>query len=513
MSGQDATSLLARLKATGRLPSPAGVALRVLELCRCEDSDIQEIADTIMADPALAGRLLRYANSAAVGAAHEVKSVREAVLLMGLRAVKLTALGFSLAVPESKPRCPGFDFKCFWIESFITAVIARHLAAGHFKVDREESFTAGLLAGMGRLALAHGLPEKYNEILEAAAGDRPLEEVEREALGVDHREFGAQLLADWRLPEVLVNGVKHQGRPEKAPRGAQALARTILAAGRLTPLFVAGGLRRARPQELAAARDIVENTLKLDKETWKRTTDQILSDYQQVIEIFEFEFDGEVSVLGLYAEAQEEASRVGIVAQLEQNRTLETNKELLRRATTDALTGIANRAKFDDRLDEAIKGLRRGHGDLVLILFDIDHFKKFNDTYGHEVGDLVLKRVARVAETSLREVDLVARYGGEEFAVLAPHTDARGACTIAARLRMRMAGLSVDVNGEKLSVTVSVGLVVTSDYPTPPTAEQLVREADEQLYLSKKNGRNTWSYRGRTATRDAGADRSQSGAA
>ncbi len=121
MTSTQATSLLSRLKASRRLPSPAGVAIRVLELCRRQDSESQEIAEVIMSDPALSGRLLKYANSAAVGVGRDVTSVRDAVLIMGLRAVKLTALGFALARPESKPNCPAFDFKRFWIESFLAA--------------------------------------------------------------------------------------------------------------------------------------------------------------------------------------------------------------------------------------------------------------------------------------------------------------------------------------------------------------------------------------------------------
>ena len=143
MASEDCNAILSRLRGSKRLPSPTGVAIRVLELCRREDSESQEIADVIMSDPALSGRLLKYANSPAVGVGREVTSVRDAVLIMGLRAVKLTALGFSLVRPESKPICPGFDFKRFWLESFLTAVIARYLAAEHFNVDREEAFSAG----------------------------------------------------------------------------------------------------------------------------------------------------------------------------------------------------------------------------------------------------------------------------------------------------------------------------------------------------------------------------------
>ena len=218
-------------------------------------------------------------------------------------------------------------------------------------------------------------------------------------------------------------------------------------------------------------------------------------------------------MLSLYADAQEEATRVGIVAQLEQNKTLEVNRQLHHRATTDGLTGIANRAKFEDKLEEVVRGLQRGHGHFVVILFDIDHFKRFNDTYGHETGDQVLKNVARTAQVSLRDVDLAARYGGDEFVILAPRTDRAGACIIAERLRRRVHDLCLEVNGQALSVTVSLGLVATADYEQALTAERIMSDADKQLYLAKERGRNIWYYRGRSLTRDADGGGSSAGAA
>jgi diguanylate cyclase (GGDEF)-like protein len=217
-------------------------------------------------------------------------------------------------------------------------------------------------------------------------------------------------------------------------------------------------------------------------------------------DLFNIELDNSASMLDLYAEAQEEASRVGIVAQLEQNRTMEANKELLRRATTDGLTGISNRARFDERLAEAIDAVGKDGPDFAIVMFDVDHFKKFNDTYGHEAGDAVLKRVALAAQGTLRQTDMLARYGGEEFVVLSPGADRKSACVLTARIARAVERLSVDYGGEQLRVTVSAGFALSSDYDVPPAPEQIVGDADKQLYLSKRAGRNTWSYLGRTAS-------------
>jgi diguanylate cyclase (GGDEF)-like protein len=331
-------------------------------------------------------------------------------------------------------------------------------------------------------------------------------EAERDLLGIDHVQFGAQLLEEWGLPEVLVGTVRLQVAPPESQQGntrVEALAQVVRLATQLAPVFAGADGLTAEQRQIA--RDAVTKELKLDEESWQRIADEILSDYYQVAELFDAKLDGPASVIDLYAEAQEEATRVGMVAQLERTRALEENKDLLQRATTDALTGIANRAKFDERLREAVAGTRRGHGHFALLMFDVDHFKKFNDTYGHDGGDVVLKQVACTVKGVLRDVDLLARFGGEEFMILAPHTDQRGACIIAARVRRCVDDLRIRNNGQTLHVTVSVGLALTSDYPEAPDAEQIVSDVDKQLYLSKKAGRNTWSYRGRSASEIAGA--------
>ncbi|HYE02130.1 MAG TPA: GGDEF domain-containing protein [Phycisphaerales bacterium] len=493
----DTRSLFARLKQARRLPTPPGTAIRVIELCRRDQTEVQEIADAIMCDPVLSARLLKFANSAATGHAREILSIRQAVMLLGLRSVKLAALGFSIAPPEPSGSCGGFDLSEFWAASCATAVVSRHLAGERFGLDREEAFTAGLLSGIGRLAMARGVPDDYASVMAGNPVGTELVKAEREIIGIDHAELGSQILQDWQLPSVLVGAVAYQYEPDKAPEPARPLATLVNVAGALAPILAEAS---PSPASQARAREAVEQTLGLDKAAWNAAAESMNSELAKMAEVFNVKLpDG--GMHDLYAEAQEEATRAGMVAQLERTIAVRDAEELLKRATTDALTGIANRAKFDERLAEMVRGLRRAHGDFALILFDIDHFKKFNDTWGHKTGDLVLTRVARCVASSLRDVDLVARYGGEEFAVLTPATDRRGACLLAARLCKAVEDLRVQVQDEVLSVTISAGAVSTSDYQTSAAdPERLVADADAQLYLSKSAGRNTWSYRGVSAS-------------
>ncbi|MEV6300737.1 diguanylate cyclase [Actinoplanes sp. NPDC051861] len=157
-----------------------------------------------------------------------------------------------------------------------------------------------------------------------------------------------------------------------------------------------------------------------------------------------------------------------------------------RAAVTDGLTGLHTRRHFTDALAvECSRAARTGYG-VGLLVIDVDHFKRVNDTYGHPAGDRVLQEVARRLATGSRAGTVVARYGGEEFVVLAPHTDAGELLALAERLRLLVAGLPVDAGENLLSVTVSIGAACAS-HPDP---ESLMRDADAALYSAKEAGRN-----------------------
>jgi len=159
-----------------------------------------------------------------------------------------------------------------------------------------------------------------------------------------------------------------------------------------------------------------------------------------------------------------------------------------RLATTDGLTGLTNHRTFQARLDERLAEAQRYGRRLSLLLCDIDHFKTVNDTYGHPVGDQVLRGVAALLGKEARTTDLVARYGGEEFAIVMPETDAAGAHVIAERIRERVAERVFDAELGPLRVTLSIGLATFPDDAQRKAA--LVAQADGCLYAAKRGGRN-----------------------
>ena len=163
-------------------------------------------------------------------------------------------------------------------------------------------------------------------------------------------------------------------------------------------------------------------------------------------------------------------------------------EEVNKRARTDALTGLPNRGAFDDSLEYLLKQADRNGRQLSLIMADVDHFKKVNDTWGHDAGDAVLKWIAKTIVATKRAVDIAARFGGEEIAVLLPETDLSGAREVAERMRKAVESLPVHVAGEEIPITISLGVAC---YPEGViTKEALFAAADRALYDAKSAGRN-----------------------
>lgn len=165
----------------------------------------------------------------------------------------------------------------------------------------------------------------------------------------------------------------------------------------------------------------------------------------------------------------------------------DSRREIERLSVTDELTGIYNRRYFFKRLDEEFERTRRYGQTLSLIIADIDNFKSFNDRYGHQTGDAILREIAGIIKSSCREIDTPARYGGEEFAIILPSTPVEGAASMAEKLRKKVS--ECEISGYDLTVTVSLGISVLTpeDAYSPAT---LIYDADSALYRAKVEGKN-----------------------
>lgn len=176
----------------------------------------------------------------------------------------------------------------------------------------------------------------------------------------------------------------------------------------------------------------------------------------------------------------------GVARDISERKRIEEQLTILSRI--DALTGAYNRRYFMDKCDELIKMLKRYKHPASMLMMDLDHFKKINDTYGHHVGDLALIAFTKVCQKETRESDVLGRLGGEEYGLMLPETTIHNAQALAERIRMNTAAIEIPAGKNKIKITVSIGLVELST--KKQTLDDALRRADQAMYQAKEKGRN-----------------------
>lgn len=205
-----------QLKATEEMPSPKGPALAIIRLIQREDVSMADLAHAVKADPAFVGRLIKAANSVSAGSHRAIASIQDALVVLGMPAVKALALGFSLLSEYRAGKCKEFDYKHFWSHSLACAVAFQWLMVRTRAAPPEDAFSVGLLCNIGRLALATVFPTEYSRLLGETRGKpvADLVELERQVLAMTHGELSAALMRDWGLPKAYVEPIMHHEQPE-----------------------------------------------------------------------------------------------------------------------------------------------------------------------------------------------------------------------------------------------------------------------------------------------------------
>lgn len=483
------------------LPSPPAVAMEVLRLTGDDGVSIDDMAAVISRDPALSAKLLKLSNSSLFRRGAEVLTLDRATMVLGLKTVKLMALSFSLAgkLPREATNGGCFDYQAYWMQSLTMAVAGRSLGLLVKSRYFDEAFMCGLLSRIGQLTMSECIPVEYGEVVEFCAGGLPTLDVERRVLGYDSAEVGATLLKNWEMPAQVWLSIYYSADPSRLPADIDptvedlawilrlaAFATTVICDSRKGPAMHA-------LHELAAARygigEAEIDSFLIGLQAGISETAALLNvdlgekeSHERIIEKARMQM---VNIsLGTAVDLRETTHRA---EELEREK-----QELAIRANTDKLTGIKNRAHFDDMLKQTVRRRMAGEAakSLGLLVLDVDHFKSFNDTHGHMAGDEVLKGVAKAIQDSVRSADCAARYGGEEFVVILHETDETVLAETAERIRATIEALSISYEGKTLKVTASLGGAAVSTIDHLDEGPALLKMADECLYEAKESGRN-----------------------
>jgi len=486
-----------RLERCTTLPSVPAIAVRVLQLCQSEDLDLRQVAEVLGRDPALTAKVLRMVNSPALGLRQTVSTLPHAIALLGLNSVRTLALSFSLVRDLRKGRDSGLER--YWKRSLASAVAARELAVALRFPAPDEAFLAALLQDIGVLAMGRVLGGDYGVVAERASDDHArLGEIERSAFGTDHAAVGAWLLTSWNFPLPLRRavGASHQA-PSSAPPQARddidRLMKIVRMSGALADIWVRDDAALALKLAQEAARSVLGWNEAMLEPVLARTAAAIPA----VAELFDLKLGSSDEIASILEQATEtlvnvtlRASRQADMARVAIDDLKERSRVIEEASQRDKLTGLYNRARFDEYLNEQFAQVQRTGKPLSVIMVDVDHFKQVNDTHGHPAGDRILIAVSGSLGGRLRPRDLTARYGGEEFVLILPETDAAGAKVVAERTRQKVEGLATDAGvKEPVRVTISLGCA-TFGPASYANARELLGAADRALYAAKRGGRN-----------------------
>lgn len=489
------SATLERVLAAPRIPSLPAVAMKVIELTEDPNVSLKDIAQTIQNDQGLAAKILKTVNSSFYGLTKKCSTISQAMVALGLNAVKSLALGFSLVSMIKEGEGEDFDYVDYWRRGVYSAVGARVLASKNRGVDPEEAFLGAILQDVGMIALYQALGRKYLEVIKATNGNhRELCKHEVRMLELQHTEIGAMLAQRWKLPEALVAPIRYHERPTAAPGPHAALVQTVGLANIAADVLSQQGGSAMLQQFYVRC----EQWMGMSGDQADAALKKIGEGAQELASLLKVQIGPTVSADEILSKASERLVELTLQAETAAEELAKKNASLQREAVTDTLTGVANRRRFNEEVSAVFDHAKATNGAMSVIFVDADRFKSVNDTHGHQVGDAVLVAIATaLSEHFSPRGALVCRYGGEEFAVILPETNRTDAARVAEDFRSAQAERDIDVSGAGASMAtlrVSVSMGVAGIDSTCADAfshvEQLIRVADQAVYAAKGSGRN-----------------------
>jgi diguanylate cyclase (GGDEF)-like protein len=465
------------------------VATQIVTQAVSPDVSVADLAKLAIGDPGFAARVVALANSAAYGLPSRVSDIRQACMLLGVRGLRNVAL--SLIVSDMVPA--GEDADLLLATSLRRAAAARLIAEGLKDRALDDAFTAGLFLEIGALLRARSELAAAASVARMPAAHRPV--IERAFGFGDHAEAGAAYVTSLRLPASIIEAVAAHHDP--LPPSSH-LAKIAWAAERVAGVWEGGDLARLQADATqallevgltaASAADVLARLPTIFSETaatFERPS--------HLVDLEQLAVDANARLVEMNAGYEQLVRRLEMLLSEKRSLTEElrqANTDLAHLASTDVLTGLPNRRTFDQALARDLSRAERAKTSVSLLILDVDHFKKVNDTHGHLAGDMVLAKVAEVLRACLRLGDVPARYGGEEMVAILVGADLEGARFVAERVRVMLESMVVQCPTGPVRVTASFGVATMHGATNARSARDLIATADGALYLAKERGRN-----------------------
>jgi HD-like signal output (HDOD) protein/GGDEF domain-containing protein len=431
-----------------KLPTLPVAAMKVLELVQDPDVDVQSLGKVIEYDPALAARLVRLSNSSLFGLSREISSVRQALVILGLRTVKLAALSFTLLDSFVAKDGKSSLSQCW--RQIITNAMASRLLAPLFKVDPEEAFLAGLMQDIGMLICAQAFGAKYLHIVEQAKDEAnpDLMQFEREAFGFSHTDASVQLLEHWRLPSRITEAVRDH--EETDLKVALAEKRCDLTTILSTADAITSFLLKPSPEHLErfviVSDGFGDSASEIDKFVQK-----LEMQVDEMAELLDLKLPGGVSYEDVAARARE------------------LSKDLR----------VEGREQLPLRVRQELARSQREKTCLALILLRITTASQLAKASMSDEAEKLQKSVARMVQDITRESDALFRLNLSTFCVVAGNTPMDGVDTLIQRLIPKLQKATAKIDGQEVPARFAFGVVVRP--------ESSAQEVNVESFLLKAN--------------------------
>jgi diguanylate cyclase (GGDEF)-like protein len=504
---------LRKLFRRAKLPTSPGLATQILALAANPDATREQFAEAIALDGALSARLLKMANCAQFAQREPVTSISRAVTVLGIDRVKTAALGFQLVGHLNKlGGCP-FDMKVYWQYSLLRGCVARELAKLFAPALTEEAFLVGLLQECGALLLVQLYGAEYAALVEAGrSSPTAFYDEERRKFQYNHVQAIMVMAAEWGLPHAIAIPLAKHHRPTVVTSQSSELDHLCAVACLVGTLSFSGDTGRIPPQmgledfsgRLAISSEQLQGVFRAAAENYAASAAMLGEAVPDDLDVTDLLGEANQRLEAVLGEA---VSRVDTV-EAERANLADALGAYRERAARDPLTGVLNRGALMDAARSCQQAAVERNSTITAMFIDIDNFKKLNDTYGHRVGDEVLRGVAETLRKNLANAGCAGRYGGEEFVLVLPDLDQEAAQGHAQRLVEAVRRTDFSPVGVNYPVTCSLG-AVWGHADRIPAIEDLCAMADELMYSAKRGGKDRHVFR----ALEAGGNQSNESAA